>query len=154
LLVAYPDEPVWSALKRLGTRDVGRLPVVDRNNPTRLVGVIRRYDIVRAYKVGIGRKLDMQARAERLKLGQLTGTEFIDVVVLPESRAADQPVKELGLPEDCVLVSVVRGERMLIPHGDTRLAPGDRLTALVRIDSVVEFRQLFHSDSAQDLPEN
>jgi CIC family chloride channel protein len=151
LLVAYPDEPVWAALKRLGTRDVGRLPVVDRKNSKRLVGVIRRYDIVRAYKVGIGRKLEMQSRAEQLRLGQLTGTELVDVVVSPQSPVMHKAVNELDLPEDCVLVSILRNNKVLIPHGDTRLASGDRLTALVGLKCVSEFQRLFDNSSVQDL---
>jgi CIC family chloride channel protein len=144
ILVTYADEPVWAALKRLGIRDVGRLPVVDRQNPQRLVGLIRRYDIVRAYKVGIGRKLEMQARSEQLRLGRLTGTEFIDVVVRPQSSVAHRAVKELNLPEDCLLVSILRDNRTLIPHGDTRLLPGDHLMALMREECVRQFRQVFH----------
>lgn len=144
VLVAHPDEPVWAALKRLGTRDVGRLPVVDRQNPKQLVGAIRRHDIVRAYKVGIGRKLEMQAKAEHLRLGRLTGTEFVNVAVLPQSPAAHRAVRELNLPEDCLLVSIFRDSKVLIPHGTTRLLPGDRLAALVKKEHVKEFQQNFH----------
>jgi CIC family chloride channel protein len=152
MLLAYPDEPVWTALKRLGVRDVGRLPVVDRQDPKRLVGIIRRHDIVRAYKVGIGRKLEMQARTDRLRLGKLTGTEFIDVEVSPNSPVAHLLVKELNLPEDCVLVSVFRDNQVIIPHGDTRLKPGDRLTALVELDSMPEFQRLVHGSASRDQP--
>ena len=42
LVVVYDDEPMWSALKKLGLRDVGRLPVVKREDEGELVGVIRR----------------------------------------------------------------------------------------------------------------
>ncbi len=150
ILVAYPDEPVWTALKRLGTRDVGRLPVVDRGTSKQLLGVIRRHDIVRAYKLAIGRKLEMQTRAEQLRLGRLTGTEFIDAVVLPHSTAAHRPVEELELPEDCVLVSILRDNRVLIPHGDTRLLPGDRLTALVSVECVSEFREIVGDAGVQE----
>jgi CIC family chloride channel protein len=146
VLVAHPDEPVWAALKRLGTRDVGRLPVVDPQNPKQLVGAIRRHDIVRAYKVGIGRKLEMQAKAEHLRLGRLTGTEFIDVTVLPQSPAAHRTVKELNLPEDCLLVSIFRDSKVLIPHGTTRLLPGDRLAALVKKESIGEFQRNFQEE--------
>jgi CIC family chloride channel protein len=48
-IVAYPDQSVHDALARLGGRDVGRLPVVDRRNPKRLLGVLRRHDVTRAY---------------------------------------------------------------------------------------------------------
>jgi CIC family chloride channel protein len=150
VLVAYPDEPVWAALKRLGTRDVGRLPVVDRQNPKRLVGAIRRHDIVRAYQVGIGRKLDMQARTDQLRLGKLTGTELVDVEVLPASPVVHRPVKELKLPDDCVLVSVLRDNRVIIPHGDTRLMPGDRLTALVGLGCMPEFQRVLGGATDDD----
>ncbi|MDM7998919.1 MAG: chloride channel protein [Dehalococcoidia bacterium] len=48
-VVAYPDQPVKTALAQLGGRDVGRIPVVDRNNPKKLLGVLRRHDVVAAY---------------------------------------------------------------------------------------------------------
>lgn len=143
LLLAYPDEPVWAALKRLGTRDVGRLPVVDRQTSKRLLGVIRRHDIVQAYRVGIGRKLEMQARAELFRLGKLSGTEFVQVAIPPKSSVVYRSVRELNLPEGCVLVSITRDNKVLIPHGDTHLSPGDRLTALVKLDCAPEFWQVF-----------
>ena len=48
-VIAYPDQSVRDILLRLGTMDVGRIPVVDRDDPTRLVGVLRRHDIIKAY---------------------------------------------------------------------------------------------------------
>jgi len=49
LIVAYPDQTLHEVLLQMGARDVGSIPVVDRDNPSRLVGVLRRHDIVRAY---------------------------------------------------------------------------------------------------------
>jgi CIC family chloride channel protein len=49
VVVAYPDEHIHDVFVKLGTRDVGRIPVVDRNNPKRLLGVLRRHDVVAAY---------------------------------------------------------------------------------------------------------
>ncbi|MEA1958378.1 MAG: chloride channel protein [Chloroflexota bacterium] len=51
-ITAYPDQSVHDILLRLGTKDVanvGRIPVVSRNDPLRLLGVLRRHDIIRAY---------------------------------------------------------------------------------------------------------
>ncbi len=48
-IVAYPDQSVHDALAQLGGRDVGRIPVVDRKHPKKLLGVLRRHDVVRAY---------------------------------------------------------------------------------------------------------
>lgn len=48
-IVAYPDQSVHDALAQLGGRDVGRIPVVDRDNPKKLLGVLRRHNVVDAY---------------------------------------------------------------------------------------------------------
>ena len=47
--VVYPDEWFATALRRMGRRDVGRLPVVSRRNPKRLIGIISRGDIIKYY---------------------------------------------------------------------------------------------------------
>lgn len=134
VLTAFPDEPVWVALKRLGTRDVGRLPVVSRGDPKKLVGLVRRYDIIRAYQRAILQRMEMQHRGERLKLGKLTGTEFVELDVSHDSPLVGQAIHELDLPHDCVIISVRRGRRVLIPRGDTVFQTGDKVTALVSLE--------------------
>jgi CIC family chloride channel protein len=56
LVVAYPDEYVHDVFVRLGTREVGRIPVVARNNPKRLLGVLQRQDVLIAYAKVIRRR--------------------------------------------------------------------------------------------------
>jgi CIC family chloride channel protein len=149
VLTVHPDEPMWVALKRLSTRDVGRLPVVDRQNPYRLLGLIRRSDIVRAYRVGINRRLDLQERADKLRLGRLTGTEFVEIVVAPDSPQAGKPVSEVPLPQDCLLTTARRGDRVILLHGDTTIRAGDRIVALADSDCTRVLAQLFRSEPDQ-----
>ena len=42
----FPDDNLEVALQKLGTKDVAHLPVVDRENPRRVVGMVSRRDIV------------------------------------------------------------------------------------------------------------
>jgi len=56
-IVAYPDQSVHQALAQLGGRDVGRIPVVDRANPKKLLGVLRRHDVVSAYAKAMSDKV-------------------------------------------------------------------------------------------------
>jgi CIC family chloride channel protein len=69
LLLAYPDESMATALERLGVRGVGRLPVVSRQDPSRLLGAIRREDIVRAYRIALARRQPTPGRAVRAGVG-------------------------------------------------------------------------------------
>jgi len=48
LVVTYPDEPLQVALAKMLDRDIGRLPVVDRNHPDRVVGYLGRAAILSA----------------------------------------------------------------------------------------------------------
>ena len=56
LIVAYPDEYLHDVLVKLGAREVGRIPVVDRKNPKRLLGMLQRPDIIGAYVKAVARK--------------------------------------------------------------------------------------------------
>jgi CIC family chloride channel protein len=150
VLTVYPDEPMWAALKRLGTRDVGRLPVVDRQNPHRLLGLIRRSDIIRAYRVGINRRLDLQERVDRLRLSKLTGTEFVEIVVGPKSPQVGKQVSEVPLPEDCLLTTARRGDKVLLLHGETRIQAGDRIVALANPDCTRALSEIFQHPEEVD----
>ena len=48
LTVAFPDEPLHAALSKMLNRDVGRLPVVERNNRTKVAGYLGRAAILSA----------------------------------------------------------------------------------------------------------
>jgi CBS domain-containing protein len=53
LVVTYGDELLEHALERMSRAGVGRMPVVDRDDPTRLVGMLSRKAIATAYLVGL-----------------------------------------------------------------------------------------------------
>ncbi|MCA0455802.1 MAG: chloride channel protein [Chloroflexi bacterium] len=49
LIVAYPDETVRQALIRMMHSNIGRLPVVNQQEPTKIVGYLSRSNIMSAY---------------------------------------------------------------------------------------------------------
>ncbi len=51
LIVCYPEETLKTALEKLGERNIGRIPVVERNDPTHLIGIITRKGIINAYNI-------------------------------------------------------------------------------------------------------
>jgi CIC family chloride channel protein len=134
LEVAYPDESVGAALRRMGLRDVGRLPVVLRGNPKQLLGMVRRRNIVRAYDAALRVRAERRARSARTEIEEPEhGLQFVDSLLSTDAPAVGRSIQELALPRDCVLVSVQRGGSYLIPHGDTVLQAGDRVTTYVDV---------------------
>ena len=134
MLVAYPDETVDAVLSRMSTRGLGRMPVVRRDKPNQLLGLVRRADIIRAYNLALSRRAKKQHHASRMRLRNIDGTEFVDISLQSGDYAVGKSVKELALnlPEECILISIRRNNRVLIPHGNTIFQPGDQLTAFIR----------------------
>jgi CBS domain-containing protein len=60
-VVAFPDEPIADAVARMLDRDIGRLPVVDPADPTRLVGYLGRSGVLAARQ----RLIEEENRRER-----------------------------------------------------------------------------------------
>ncbi len=138
ILVTFPDEPVWQALRRLGTRDVGRLPVVDRANPKRLLGAVRRYDIIHAYQRAIIRRIEKQDQTEKLRLGKLTGTRVVEIEIEPGDHAVGCSISKLTLPESGLLITAHRHGKSVMLHGNICLQAGDRVTAVIAHDKADE----------------
>lgn len=51
VIVAFPDENMKEAMDRLYKNNVGRLPVVERDDPKKVVGIVTRTDAIAAYEV-------------------------------------------------------------------------------------------------------
>ncbi|KKM12898.1 hypothetical protein SY88_00905 [Clostridiales bacterium PH28_bin88] len=49
LVVAYPEESLSEVVKRFAFRGIGRLPVVSRQDPCHLEGLLTRTDILKTY---------------------------------------------------------------------------------------------------------
>ena len=63
----------------------------------------------------------------KLKNGKIVLSE----IVIPESsQVCNKSLKEIKIPEDCIIVSVIRGEEVIIPNGFTILQSGDLVIAV------------------------
>jgi CIC family chloride channel protein len=146
LLVAFPHEPMWAALRRLGARDISRLPVVAEPGSRELLGVVRRRDIVRAYNVAIVRRTRRQHKAPNQLAQPADGTELEDIVISADSPVVGQRLTDLDLPPACLIVSVRRGNELHVAHGDTVLLAGDRVTVFSGSDCADKVREYLAAD--------
>jgi trk system potassium uptake protein TrkA len=60
---------------------------------------------------------------------------LVRVDLTTESPVIDKAVREIGLPENSVLVSILRGDTIIVPKGDTVLKTGDDIVALTAIEN-------------------
>ena len=132
LVVAYPDETVQRALERMSHRDIGRLPVVDRSSPSKLVGWISRADIVRAYERALTRRVTVQQQVTQARLGVTAGVEVVECEVEAGSSLDGRALLEIEWPEDSLVAGIQRRGSLIIPHGNTIMEVGDQLSVVAR----------------------
>ena len=142
LAVAFPDETLGEALARMGIRGVGRMPVLDRADPNRLAGLLRRDDVIRGYRLAVARRAEIQHRTKQFQLRNLDEADFVEMQIEDGFASIGQPLSVLAsvLPHECVLVSVRRDDHIIIPHGDTVLQYGDRITAFIKTGEIEKLR--------------
>ena len=124
-----PSTPVSTALERMAVLGVGRLPVVNEDNPEQLVGLFRREDAVRAYHEALTSSTDVEMQRARLAQRTDPGAGYYEFRVPPGSMAEGRAIREVTWPEGSTLVSIRRDRQVEVPSGDSILHSGDVVTA-------------------------
>jgi len=65
-----------------------------------------------------------------------------EVKVAEQSIAAGKPVRDLAIPEKSVLIAITRGDKVIIPRGDTVVLGGDQILVLADTESKVGINRL------------
>lgn len=73
---------------------------------------------------------------------------IVEEKVHPEARAVGREVRELDLPRDCVLVTILRKGKVILPHGDVRLQPVDEVIAIVHANQAASLAALLGKPAA------
>jgi trk system potassium uptake protein TrkA len=69
--------------------------------------------------------------------------EVIEAQVLGTSAIAGRAIRDTDLPEASLIGLIRKGDKVVVPKGDTRLAEGDVLTIFAMRDQVAEVERLF-----------
>lgn len=73
------------------------------------------------------------------------GVSFVELEIPEGSPALGRTLRELGIPDDCVLPLLIReGRQAIIPFGDTVLQPGDQVIAVSSERSEEALRRILH----------
>lgn len=149
-LTVTPDDPVFRALRRMATLDVGRLPVVAQEDHSRLVGMIRRVDLVKGYQRAITRSMGAQQRRQSSQLRDLVGAAFVEFQVGEGAPAAGKAVRDIRWPRSTVLTAVRRDGEAIMPNGDTVVQAGDEVVVLADREKAADVQDLLAAPDARD----
>lgn len=77
---------------------------------------------------------------------------LIEMVVHIKSPADGSLVSEIKWPQNCLIVSIYRGQKEIIPRGNTKIIQGDMLLAMVNQDESCEALQTLTEITAGECP--
>ncbi len=113
--------------KELGVKKViPELGVNEYGSVYRTVGIGNYVNshLITAYKI-----LRFTKKGDVLALSHLKEdeAEMLELVIPKNCRAASKKVKDAGFPRGMLIGTIVRGEEIIVPYGETELKPGDNL---------------------------
>lgn len=90
--------------------------------------------------------IEEQVKAEDMVIPLVTlrtgGLEIIELELSRSSVVIGKKIREIDLPEGAVFTSIIRGDKLMLPRGETELYAGDRVVALVKKDAEQALREL------------
>jgi len=69
--------------------------------------------------------------------------ELVAITVSERSPVLNRNVRDLPLPGDALIISVVRNQHAMLPQGDVRFENGDTVIAMVAADEEPQLRHIF-----------
>ncbi|MDQ7026516.1 MAG: chloride channel protein [Anaerolineae bacterium] len=143
MVTAHPDDLIYLALRRMSIYNIGRLPVISREDSQTFLGMIRRSDIIKAYDIALRRKAIQQHRGKYLKLRDTEDNSFIEVTVEEGAPMVGRTLAQFPHSDNCLLVSIWRNGEAMIAHGSTQIEAGDRVIAYVQHDAAKTIQEQF-----------
>jgi chloride channel protein, CIC family len=151
---ATPEQSLRQAFEYFAELDVQQVPVVSREDPGELLGVLPRREILWALK----ELSDEHERLmERTGWSMPEGSEsvLIDVAVTSDAVGlAFHAVRALGIPEWALTVKIRRADRILVPRGSTIVEPGDVIAFLTTRERSDDLRLWIEQKTRPRRPES
>lgn len=76
----------------------------------------------------------------KLRRGQYS---LVEEKIPPGAKALNIPLKDLKLPEQCIVAAIIRKGEMVVPRGATRFEVGDEVLAIVSQEALDDLAALF-----------
>jgi len=70
---------------------------------------------------------------------------LVEIKIEKESIWCDNFIKDLVLPEECVITSILRNEKVIYPRGNTRILELDNILVLTNNSGLLELKKQFRN---------
>lgn len=117
------------------------------NNPKnerifKLLGIDHTVSVTDLILAQIEREIPAHSLVHLLTLRDAS-TSFVEAIVPAASPVVGKTIKDLQIPEDCVIPLIIRDGKGIVPHGETVLSAGDEVVAVTTIEHEDVLNHLF-----------
>ncbi len=130
-ILAYPTEPLWVARRRMRSRDMILLPVVESPSSRKMVGVLRMGDVVSMYEQTKLRMVQLKRRVEEMASRHPEGIVRTTMKLPRGSPLAGKRLVEIPWPVENVIEHIRRRGLIIVPRGNHTLEAEDVLFVAV-----------------------
>jgi trk system potassium uptake protein len=121
------------------------------NNPKNkhifdLLGIDNTVSVTDLILAQIEREIPAQSLVHLLTLRE-AGVSFVEAKVPINSPVVGEPLRNLGIPEDCVIPLIIRGGKGIVPYGETKLVAGDEVVAVTTIAKEDILEKIFSGET-------
>jgi Trk K+ transport system NAD-binding subunit len=86
--------------------------------------------------------LDRPGVAQLFEIGRGVAS-LIGVTVNERAAVSGKAIREIDIPQECVIAAVIRGKEFVVPRGETRLNPGDRVIFVGPVGAIKKAQNTF-----------
>ncbi len=142
VVTCTPEETLRHAFRRFTEHDVFQIPVLDPQDGGKVVGVLRRTEMMWAYKELADEHQRLMERSDALPVDSRFESAHVELQVTPSHRGVcDRAVRDIQVPEHALIALLRRGDRVVVPRGFTRVESGDVLTLITTRQHEQELRE-------------
>jgi CBS domain-containing protein len=125
----FPAETLRNAFGRFSALGAYQMPVVNPDDRSRVVGVLKRAEMIWAFKELADEHQRLLKRTQALPPDAGGDSVHVTLEVTPShTDICFHPIREIEVPAEALIALLRRGERVVVPRGFTRVEPGDVLT--------------------------
>ena len=126
-----PAETLREAFARFSTLGAYQMPVVDPEDRSRVVGVLKRSEMIWAFKELADEHQRLLKRTDALPPDATGDSVHLELAVTAaHTDICFHLIREIREPDQALIALLRRGERVVVPRGFTKVEPGDVLTLI------------------------
>ena len=152
-VTVYPDQSLDEAVRRMSVNALRQLPVVSRADSGQLLGMLGRSDIFTAYAKQARSEVNANEGLSSMSGIEAYGTRVVGVTVKPDSPLVGKTLRQVSLPDECLIASVIRRGEAVIPRGQTKLLANDWLLIIAAPEQREEIEKALASEQVVDVDE-